>query len=44
MADLGMLVDNADVRARDGATFERRNPVTGLRWITIEDPGQHYPF
>jgi len=29
MADLGMLVNNADVHASNGATFERRNPVTG---------------
>jgi acyl-CoA reductase-like NAD-dependent aldehyde dehydrogenase len=29
MADLSMLINNADVAARSGATFERRNPVTG---------------
>jgi vanillin dehydrogenase len=29
MTDLGMLVNNADVHAGNGATFERRNPVSG---------------
>ncbi len=29
MADLGMLVENTERGASNGATFERRNPVTG---------------
>jgi vanillin dehydrogenase len=28
MTDLSMLINNADVPARSGATFERRNPIT----------------
>src|SRR5215475_9397046 len=28
MSDLSMLINNADVPAKSGATFERRNPMT----------------